>query len=116
MTPVPLKPGEMSDATDLGQLLAAEARLERVLTEAKADAARLVADAESQAAERERRLDMELESEGADLQARLERERLSREAELQAAAEAAAARYDRLDAGRVAAVAGNVVARLLAAS
>jgi vacuolar-type H+-ATPase subunit H len=102
------------DDGDLGQLLAAEERLERLVAAARAEAARLLADADAAATSGERVLDIELEKEAVALTARLTGEGASREADILAAAAAAAARYDGIVTPRVEAVAEMVVARLLA--
>jgi vacuolar-type H+-ATPase subunit H len=105
-----------SDDGDLGRLLAAEARLETMLADARAEAARLVAEARAAAAARETGLDAEIEREAAALDARLSAERAGREAEIAAQAEASARRYDAIGQPRVGALAARVVERLVAAS
>jgi hypothetical protein len=110
------EPKPVSEETDLSRLLAAEAALERLLADARTEAARIVAEAVAVAAERERSLDKELQAAAGALQARLDAERDGREAELRAAAEADAARYEKISATRVTAVAQRVIARLLEAS
>ncbi len=104
------------DDGDLGRLLAAEARLETMLADARTEAARLVAEARSAAAARESGLDAEIERETAALEARMSAERTGREVEIAAQAETAAGRYDAIAAPRVDALAVRVVERLVGAS
>lgn len=106
----------MSEQTDLGQLLAAETRLERLVADARAEAARLTAETEAHAGARERALDAELKEEEARLRTRLEEERRGREAAVRAEAEAAAARYEAITDEQVSRIARDVVARVVASS
>jgi len=106
----------VSEDVDLGRLLAAEERLERMLADARAEAGRLLAEATTAADAQERGLDAELEKEAAALGARLTGEGAGREADIVAAAETAAARYDAIGADRVETLAEQVVGQLVAAS
>lgn len=103
-----------SEDGDLVRLLAAEERLERLLVDARAEAARLLAEAATGAEVRERGLDAELGKEAAALDERLQAERTSRESEIRDAAETTARRYDAVTKARVEAVADFIVTRLLA--
>lgn len=103
-----------SEDTDLDRLLAAEERLERMIADARVEAARLLTDATAAAAVGEQGLDAELAREAVTLETRMAAERAAREAEILAAAERAAARYEAIPVPRIEAVAELIVARLLA--
>lgn len=107
------EPKTGSEDADLARLLAAEVELERLLADARKEAAGLLADAAATAGARERGLDAQMQTEAADLQKRLDGERTQREAEIQAAAEADAVRYERMSDERVEAIAMTILGRLV---
>ena len=96
---------------DLGRLLETERRLGERLRAARVESERLVAEAQAAAAERERALAGDLALEEERLREQLETERRRGEAEIAAAAERAAAAFEQVSPGRIAAVAKELALR-----
>ena len=98
---------------DLGRLLETEARLEESLGAARAEAARLVAEAEGAAQSREAALDAELDALGRRLEAEIAAQRDAAQRDVAAAAQREAERFDGVSDRRIGELARRVVERLL---
>jgi hypothetical protein len=99
--------------SDLERLLELERRLEALLGDARRDAARLVADAETTAAQRDAAVQADVAAAAAALDQRIEAERAQREAAILAEAERDAARFDAVSASRLETLAGLIVRRVV---
>lgn len=99
---------------DLERLLEVEQRLETLLAQARRDAARLVQDAETAGAARDRAVEAEVIAATSALDARIQADRERREQDVAAAALRDATRYDQVPVETIARLARLVVERLLA--
>lgn len=108
-TRVPVQDGK----GDLARLLATEERLEQLVVGARAEAERVVAAAQAQAAAREAALAAQLDAEVRKMTEAVAAERSRREAELAATLRAEAARFDAIPGARIAELAGYVVRRVI---
>lgn len=99
---------------DLARLLAAEQRLERLVADARAEAARIVAAATTAAVDSDRVSAAELDRDARESAARLKGEAARRETDILAEGQAMASRFDSVPADRIAAIARRLSDALVA--
>ncbi|HEY6808653.1 MAG TPA: hypothetical protein VI160_07680 [Gemmatimonadales bacterium] len=107
------RPAAPAAGSDLARLVETELRLEAMLAAVRTDGARRVAAVRERAQAREAALDAELAAAARELQSEIAAERARREAEISAAGRREAEWYDRVPAGRIAALAADVVQWLI---
>lgn len=100
-------------ASDLARLVETELRLEAMLAAVRTDGAHRIAAATDAALARDAALAAELEAAGRGVEVEINAERARRTAEITAAGQRDAARFDRVPPERIAAMARDVVQRLV---
>ena len=98
---------------DLARLLSTEQRLEQLVVQARAEAARILADAQARAEARDTATRAELDRAVRDLTEGIATERAQRKSALEAALAGEAARFDAVTNERIAELARYVVRRVI---